>query len=328
MDRVSARLQGATAGRGYRLFELELSDLIILGFWSCFLLLTLLAAPWLAAWKTVFKAGFSLLAQLLVLYLLASYLLQRRELGAWRGAQALRFVAIAISLIFGHDALGIFLGNFGRMGYEGFLWKFDLWLFGAHPSVLLESVQHPWLTEWFQIWYTGYFFLPVPLGIALVMQNRRDDLQRYGFFLCAIIYTVFAGYVILPCRTPEMLNRALLAAGEAPLYDWSNELTGVWLAQPLRELIWRGSSNIWDAFPSGHTAISLLCAMAAWKYERRLFWPVAFIAAQVIASTVYLRYHYLLDLLISILFCISVYAVLEPLHDRLRDWVLGDSAAA
>ncbi len=298
---------------------MEAADLIIIGFWASFTLASLLFAPYLGAWKEVFRAGFSLLAQLLVLYLIAGYLLRR---GDYKLGNFLRFGAIALSLIFGHDAIGIFVKNLGRFGFESFLWKFDLWLFGAHPTMLLDSLTHPWLTEWFQFWYTIYFFLPVPLGVVLVMQQRRQDLKRYGFFLCLIIYSIFFGYFVMPCRTPEMLNRALIAAGEQPLYFWSNDLHGVWLADFFRELIWRGSSNIWDAFPSGHAAISILCALAVWKYERRLFVPVAFVAAQVVLATVYLRYHYLLDLLISAIFCAVIYACFERMHDRIDPWVV------
>ena len=48
--------------------------------------------------------------------------------------------------------------------------------------------------------------------------------------------------------------------------------------------------------PSGHTAIALLVLFLSYRYARLLFYLFCPIVAALILSTVYLRYHYVIDL--------------------------------
>jgi membrane-associated phospholipid phosphatase len=60
-----------------------------------------------------------------------------------------------------------------------------------------------------------------------------------------------------------------------------------------------------DAFPSGHTLVTLLSMAWAWRYRLRVRWPVTVLGVLLVLSTVYLRYHYVVDVLTG-----SVLAVL------------------
>ena len=48
--------------------------------------------------------------------------------------------------------------------------------------------------------------------------------------------------------------------------------------------------------PSGHTAIALLVLFLSYRYARLLFYLFCPIVSALIFSTVYLRYHYVIDL--------------------------------
>jgi membrane-associated phospholipid phosphatase len=52
-----------------------------------------------------------------------------------------------------------------------------------------------------------------------------------------------------------------------------------------------------DCFPSGHTEIPLLTLWLARRYRRKLFLVYLPITAAMIFSTVYLRFHYVVDVL-------------------------------
>jgi membrane-associated phospholipid phosphatase len=51
------------------------------------------------------------------------------------------------------------------------------------------------------------------------------------------------------------------------------------------------------AFPSLHAAVSLVALLNAWRYERRLFWPLLPFVLGLWVSTIYLRHHYFVDLI-------------------------------
>ena len=52
-----------------------------------------------------------------------------------------------------------------------------------------------------------------------------------------------------------------------------------------------------NAFPSGHTAVTLLCLALIWREDRRLAFLVAPVCAGLILATLALRYHYAVDVL-------------------------------
>ncbi len=55
-----------------------------------------------------------------------------------------------------------------------------------------------------------------------------------------------------------------------------------------------------DCFPSGHTQTVLISLWFAFKYRRPLFWIYLPVIIALIISTVYLRYHYVIDLVAGV----------------------------
>jgi membrane-associated phospholipid phosphatase len=80
----------------------------------------------------------------------------------------------------------------------------------------------------------------------------------------------------------------------------SRDLEGLFIAGPLQEILNRLEGVKRDAFPSGHTAITLTVVYLAWRFERRLFAFFLPVALALIASTVYCRYHYVVDVIAGI----------------------------
>ena len=76
-----------------------------------------------------------------------------------------------------------------------------------------------------------------------------------------------------------------------------------------------------DVFPSGHTQITLLVMVLAFRYRSRTRWFLLGIGSALIVATVYLRYHYVIDLLAGTLFAIltlQVASLLDSWWDRRR----------
>ena len=56
-----------------------------------------------------------------------------------------------------------------------------------------------------------------------------------------------------------------------------------------------------DAFPSGHTAITVLTLYYAFKYNKSYAYILIPITILMVISTVYLRYHYVIDVIAGLL---------------------------
>ena len=162
----------------------------------------------------------------------------------------------------------------------------DAAIWRTHPTVWLERLASPVFTEFIQVIYS--LFVPVVLAPAVVLWRRgRLAGFRYFAFLISIGYLAsYAGYVLMPARGPRFFESGL----------YSQPLHGLWLFDGLRGLLDTLESAHYDCFPSGHTELTLLACAAARPVSGRLFIAMAVFTAGVIFATVYLRYHYTVDL--------------------------------
>ena len=167
---------------------------------------------------------------------------------------------------------------------EAFLQRGDHALMGADYHTWLLSLRHPVATEILQLCYGSFFLLPMILVLVLVLRDKRAHVFVLLFAVPATFLTSYAVYLLLPARSPGFLHEHL-AGGD-----------GIWLASYLWEQIREAAAGVYDAFPSGHTAVTLVVLWYAWRLDRLAFAILFPIGAGLILSTVYLQYHYLLDL--------------------------------
>ncbi|MFL6212692.1 MAG: phosphatase PAP2 family protein [Blastocatellia bacterium] len=182
----------------------------------------------------------------------------------------------------------------------------DYRLLGVHPTVWLERLTWPALTEVLQLVYATYYFLPIILGAVLW---RKGWFERYGFWVFVVslgFYVSYLGYITVPATGPRFLP-AIKDAQSFPL-------TGVWLFQGLRETLDRAEGITRDCFPSGHTEMTLLVLYYARRFHRRTFWLLLPVGSALIFSTVYLRYHYVIDVIAGAATAALVILIAGPLY--------------
>ncbi|MGE3537389.1 MAG: phosphatase PAP2 family protein [Candidatus Tectimicrobiota bacterium] len=175
----------------------------------------------------------------------------------------------------------------------------DFALFGVHPTVWLEHWMRPWLTEYLQLAYMTFYFLPFILCAPLY---RQGCWQAFRTSLCALLLGYYVSY-LLYFLTPARGPRFYLAAYQ------QQPLTGLWLTRPLQDVLDHLEGIQRDAFPSGHTTIALIVMVMALRHQHRLRYPLVLITTSLLFSTVYLRYHYVIDVIAGIvlaLWCLGV----------------------
>ncbi len=180
----------------------------------------------------------------------------------------------------------------------------DRWLFHADPTIELQRFVSPVLTDFFFVAYLTYYFIAIALGVVL-WRRSRPAARRFIFTLTLAYVVSYAGYFALPALGPRV---ALASRHAVPLTT-----TGVSLAisSTLDEL----EKTKFDVFPSGHTMIAVVVLLAAFQRARDAFWWLLPIAVCLVLSTVYCRYHYVVDVIAGALLAV----VTVPLGDRLYD---------
>lgn len=178
---------------------------------------------------------------------------------------------------------------------DSLLAKVDWSLFGGvYPTVWMENWMHPWLTEYLQITYSTFYFLPLSLGIVLWRDSNRGPFQNFLTTIVTAFYLSYLGYFAFPALGPRFEVH----------YPHQMELQGMWLTPWLRSCLDRLELVQRDAFPSGHTGVSLLVLYYVRRYRPKLFVIFLVVVLSLVFSTVYLRYHYVVDVLAGIILAI------------------------
>lgn len=193
--------------------------------------------------------------------------------------------------------------------FDAELAELDFAMLGAHATLWIERLTFPLLTEVLQICYACYYFLPIILGAVLWRKGRFDRFYFFVFIIVLAFYLSYLGYVAVPVIGPRFYP---------PIQEaQSFPLTGVWLYQTIRETLDQAEGRTFDCFPSGHTALTLLVLYYARRFHRRTFWWLLPVGSALVFSTVYLRYHYVIDVIAGALLALLVVLAAPPLYRAL-----------
>jgi membrane-associated phospholipid phosphatase len=210
----------------------------------------------------------------------------------------LSLVATVITVFVIFNSLGELIAGIHPVTFDGYLIAIDHALFGVHPTVWLERLISPTLTSTLQFAYLSYYLIPTSLGIVLIARGRFEEFEEalFGILLC--FYLSYLGYLLVPALGP----RATLSALQ------TGDLQVSPLIESLQEMLNRLEQNKTDAFPSGHTAVSLLSLYYAGKAREKILAACLIpVVTGLIISTVYLRYHYVIDVIAGIaLTCVTI----------------------
>ncbi len=172
--------------------------------------------------------------------------------------------------------------------YDPLLIRIDHMLFGVNPTQWLQRIINPWLTEYLQWAYMSYFLIPVVLGLVLYKKKNYLGFRVSATVILLAFYLSYLGYLVVPAVGPRFT-----LPHQIPL-------KGIFLTAQLKALLNILEPSPHDCFPSGHTAVALVCVFLAARYSRRLFWIYVPLVSSLIFATVYHRYHYVIDIIAGI----------------------------
>lgn len=190
----------------------------------------------------------------------------------------------------------------------------DAMFFGVNPNEWLDRLAWPPLTEVLQLNYALYYFIPIVLFVCLLASRRHEGVSRGLFLVLLCLYASYVGYFVIPATGPN-LNRL----GLYPPH-FTDPMPGLWVAQDLRQALHDAERIKQDCWPSGHTALSWTCLVLARREHSRLaFWLLLPPVVALIFSTMYLRYHYVIDVVCGFALSWAVLRFGPHLYERARN---------
>lgn len=197
------------------------------------------------------------------------------------------FYPVALNIVFPAMAVAVPTIHPGKLDAQ--LFALDARFFGGNWSGRLDSLAAPALTDLMSGCYM--LFMPLLYGNLLRYFFWQRE-RRAGFF--AGLFTVyglgFLGYLLVPAAGPYI---AFASAFNRPLVGGA-----LWHLD--QRMVALGSNGV-DVFPSLHAAVSVYILAFAWRHSRRELWLLLPLTLGICCSTIYLRYHYLIDVICGVL---------------------------
>jgi inositol phosphorylceramide synthase catalytic subunit len=242
----------------------------------------------------------------------------------WR-SEAKRFALLAspfFATIAAYEVLRVLEPRHGRIrvgelrALEELLFPLD----GGTLSDAIASAQHPVLDVVCGVTYLFFMAEVVALAIYYFFTDRRRMLVvSLGFFVINVVgwavWLVYPGappwyadvHGLGPALTSAASNPAALARVDASL--------GV----PLFATIYAQSAFVFGAMPSLHASYSTLAALVSFRKGGLLRTGTLLFLGLMAYSAVYLRHHYVVDVVAGILLAVLVFSVLTlALRGRAR----------
>lgn len=185
----------------------------------------------------------------------------------------------------------------GKSSVDDLLLAWDRALLGETPALGWLSLQRPWLADLAMAGYLFFFcYLIAGPGGYCVRDLALFCKCIVGLF---VLYGLgFTGYTFLP------------AGGPHRFVQFEQPLAGVWLLGLTLGPVNDGSNSV-DAFPSIHFAATLYLLLFDWQHGRRRFWVVLAPCLLLWFATLYLRFHYFVDLVGGVLVALAGWAVAQ-----------------
>ncbi|WP_224241118.1 phosphatase PAP2 family protein [Hyalangium gracile] len=177
---------------------------------------------------------------------------------------------------------------------DGLLLELDRALWGATPAVLLEPLARPWLTELMSACYFSYH-LYFHGALAYALWQPLEKGRRLFEWMFTALPAGIAGYLLVPAVGPlkAMTESFAVPLTGGPITAWND-----WVV--------RSGSAVYDVFPSLHVLMTcVLLEHDRREHPRRFRWMLP-VAVGLVLSTVYLRYHYAIDLLAGFVWFLAV----------------------
>jgi membrane-associated phospholipid phosphatase len=201
---------------------------------------------------------------------------------------------------------------------DALLIRIDFGMFGVNPTQWIYQFSNPSLTEFLEVIYILYYLVIPVYGIQLYTKKKYEDFKFSVFVLFVGFYLAYTLYLIFPAIGPRFYLH--------DFYSIQTELPGIFLTEPLRaildfaESIPAGVPNPQDyvqrdAMPSLHAEVAILLAYLSKKMKLKSFYLYLIYCVLMLIATVYLRYHYVIDLVAGALLAVMTVIIGKLMYE-------------
>jgi membrane-associated phospholipid phosphatase len=194
---------------------------------------------------------------------------------------------------------------------DKFLIAADQWLCGCQPSTLFSEqwAPQPWFNELMNFSYMSFFLALIMVHLYFLKVNTERAFFA-AFVLLSSFLLFYTFYIFLPAEGPQFY-----------VFDHNTAIPN---DGPMRSiLMWlhaKGERPT-GAVPSSHIGLMVTYMIMLWRHARKFFmWLLPF-SILLALSTVYIKAHYVIDVVTGAALAFPFYFISTWLWDKLSQWL-------
>jgi len=201
-----------------------------------------------------------------------------------------------------------YLNNIFFPNLDPFLANLEVTIFGGHPSIWFAEYFHwRWFSELMNFGYFSYYFLIFIVCFWLYWKSYENF--SYGIFIvCMSFYMYYILFILFPVAGPQYY-----------LTPPDNQVPDGYVFREAVKLVHSMGEGPTAAFPSSHVGILLILIYLAYKFARNLLKWLIPIGILLFLSTVYIKAHYVIDVIAGILSFPTMYWVSSHTYQIIRN---------
>jgi membrane-associated phospholipid phosphatase len=197
-----------------------------------------------------------------------------------------------LNAILGIGFLGFFYNETAQLNHillkpiDSFLVQLEQFIFGFQPSIMFSATYHNiFIVELMNLGYFSYYFIII--GIVIVAMYRKPELyEKIVFVICQSFIIYYLIFIFIPSWGPQ--------------FFFASPITKVpegFFFQKIIAFIQNSGEAATGAIPSSHVGITIIIGIISFRKFKLFFWCIFPFVILLICSTVYIKAHYLIDVI-------------------------------
>lgn len=217
----------------------------------------------------------------------------------------LRVVCAFTFIFYIYQCVKRIVDAFGITLKDEYLRLCDEFFFGQTLSIYMQAWQSKWFTDINSMFYILYDVYLAVFLIYCVLFLSVEKIHLVANYLFCAFFCGFTLYIIVPAVGPRYAFSHL----------YSSPIAGGFISKGVHAFIASAAPG-YDVFPSLHTMILLVMLNCDYYICRSRYHILLPCAVGVVFSTMYLRYHYAVDVMAGIV----VFLALKKWFERQYGW--------
>lgn len=180
-------------------------------------------------------------------------------------------------------------------------------LWGCQPSLeFARAMPQKWFNEVMNICYFSYYALIAAICI-IIYYDKKPHSNKSIFIIVFSFYMYYIFYALVPIEGPQFYFNTLYTDADPPYFFGK-----------LMRYILTNLEKPTGAFPSSHVGIALIISVISFKHLKKYFYYSLLFVFGICFATIYLKAHYIVDVIGAIITVPLLIAISSYVYDKLN----------